>query len=144
MRPLRSRLPKRRPRRLFRPARPRQSRAPPSVIPYSVVRQGALVVVGFSEAAPIGTPALLPRNVTGFVAGAGEARITVVPGAVVKDFRVDNRIVLDVLNPTSALGAAGDPDPLSAAPARSDLKLATALPMPPPRFRFPCLRCRSR
>ncbi len=110
----------------------------PSVVPYSVVRQGALVVVSFGDAAPIGTPALLPRNVTGFVAGAGEARITVVPGAVVKDFRVDNRIVLDVLNPTFAHSVMRDPDPLSAASALSDPKLAAAaLPMPPPSIPLP-------
>ncbi|MGH7161404.1 MAG: hypothetical protein ACREFS_15160, partial [Acetobacteraceae bacterium] len=74
----------------------------PTVVPYQVVRNGAVVLFSFTETAPIGEPARLPSNVVAFAAKPGAAEITLAPGVETRDFRVGNRIVLDVLNPGGA------------------------------------------
>ena len=120
----------------------------PDVVSYSVTRQGTLIVMRFGEAAPIGEPALLPRNVIAFAAKAGEARITVSAGAAVRDFRVEKRIVLDVLDPTAGHRATSGPDPSVAKPSVAKPSLANptladpslaalALPMPAPSIPLP-------
>ncbi|MGH7067556.1 MAG: hypothetical protein ACREFO_10560 [Acetobacteraceae bacterium] len=110
----------------------------PTVVPYKLVRQGAAVVFSFTDAAPIGEPSRLPRNVVAFAAGDGKAEITVAPGAETRDFRVGTRIVLDVLNPGGAEpgGSEADP-PASVAPAADPKSVALNLPMPPPSIPLP-------
>ncbi|MGH7121434.1 MAG: hypothetical protein ACREFP_20995 [Acetobacteraceae bacterium] len=108
----------------------------PAIVPYSVSRQGTLVEMSFATQQPIDAPAELPRNVAGFLATPGEARITIVPGAAIRDFRVDKRIVLDVLNVTRADPQAADADS-AAAMLVADRKPAVALPMPPPAIPLP-------
>ncbi|MGH7076800.1 MAG: hypothetical protein ACREFU_01740, partial [Acetobacteraceae bacterium] len=110
----------------------------PIVVPYQVVRNGAVVVFSFTETAPIGEPERLPRNVVAFTAKPGEAEVTLAPGVETRDFRVGNRIVLDVLNPGGATAAASEVDPPAVATIPADLALAAAhLPMPPPSIPLP-------
>ncbi|MGH7101474.1 MAG: hypothetical protein ACREFJ_03670, partial [Acetobacteraceae bacterium] len=114
----------------------------PTIVPYQAVRNGAVVVLSFAETAPIGEPERLPRNVVAFAAIPGEARVTLAPDVETRDFRVGNRIVLDVLNPGGATAAASAADPPTAAataPAPSvDPRLVAAnLPMPPPSIPLP-------
>lgn len=103
----------------------------PAVIPYSVARQGTLVEMSFATGQPIGAPAELPRNVTGFLATPGEARIIILPGATIRDFRVDKRIVLDVLNVPEADAQVGDSVPSATPLQQADRRLAAAPPVPP-------------
>ncbi|MDA8050199.1 MAG: hypothetical protein M0002_09370 [Rhodospirillales bacterium] len=110
----------------------------PRLVAYNLVRSGTLVVLTFVDAASIGEPDRLPPNVRAFVAKRGEARVTIVPGAAVRTFRVGRRIVLDVLNPTRAVQPGPTGGLARAADPPSPLLLAAAvLPLPPPSIPLP-------
>ena len=97
----------------------------PSRVRFSVNRDGDRLLITFTDPRAIGSPEALPRNVRAATGGAGRAEIVVAAGAQIRPGRIDNRIVIDILDPTpSAESPPPPPAPAAEAPP--------AAPAPPP------------
>jgi hypothetical protein len=94
---------------------------------WNVSRQSDQVTITFETIQTIGPAPYLPRNVVAIKSGDGTAEITVVPGARIRTTRVQEHVVLDVLDPVR-------PSPHPEAAVRlaqpADRHQATALPAP--------------
>ncbi len=98
----------------------------PARTEYHVVQQGQHVLVQFVGGMTIAAPAGVPRNVLGLSGGIGQAEIVITPGSAVRDWRLGDRVVIDVLDQdVSSSGTA--PSTPRVAPA----KMPTAVPAPP-------------
>ncbi len=63
---------------------------------YRVTQQGDHVVVQFIGGVTIGASSAAPHNVLGVTGGAGQAELAVAPGTVIRDWRMGDRVVIDV------------------------------------------------
>ncbi len=92
---------------------------------WHIARNGAQVTLQFDPASTIAAAPSLPRNVVAMSQDAGGVEITVAPGARLRTMRLDNRLVLDVLDPLpeKPLPAAAAPMHLPAKLLRPDLPI---------------------
>ena len=70
-----------------------------------IERDGTQVMLHIATTRPIGPVPGHPRNVQEITAAGGEVRLSVVPGARIRTMRVQNRLVVDVLDPVRATPA---------------------------------------
>jgi hypothetical protein len=68
---------------------------------YSVAREGQRVVVKFTADLAIGQAAATPRNVLGITTGTSQAELTLAPGAILRDWRTGDLVVIDVIDAVS-------------------------------------------
>ena len=94
----------------------------PAGASWTLDRAGDRLTVRFSGAAPV-AGAQPPRNVRTLTAAAGAAELSLAPGAQVRPMRLDNRLVLDLLDPI--------PPSASPAPPESTPTRASAPPAQP-------------
>jgi len=81
-------------------------------VTWHVARNGQQVTLHFDPAGTLAAPPWLPRNVIAMTREANGVEITVAPGAQLRTWRLDDRVVVDVLDPL--------PDkPSQMAPART-------------------------
>jgi cellulose synthase operon protein C len=73
---------------------------------YHVIQQGQHVVVQFAGNVTIGQANAVPRNVLSITGGAGQAEIVVAAGTTVRDWRLGNLVVIDVMDHDAATGKA--------------------------------------
>ena len=73
----------------------------PSRTDYHVTQQGQHVVVQFAGNVTIGAANAVPRNVLSITGGAGQAEIVVAAGTTVRDWRLGNLVVIDVMDGTT-------------------------------------------
>jgi len=102
---------------------------------YRLTRQGEHVVVQFVGNVTIGSAPGMPHNVVGFTGGTGQAELVVAPGTVVRDSRLGNHVVIDVLDADAAPGKPSAAQPASRpapapAPARPKLPEQAKPPTP--------------
>ena len=100
-------------------------------IEYRLTRQDQHVVVQFVGDVTIGSAPGMPHNLVGFTGGAGQADLVVAPGTVVRDWRLGNRVVIDMLDADAAPGKtpAAQPAPASRpAPAPPPARQGAATP----------------
>jgi hypothetical protein len=101
----------------------------PRRVEYRLEEGAGRVVLRFPEGTTIDPRGLRPpRNATALEAAEGGLAITLAPGTRLRHFRLDNRVVVDLLDaaPTPALALA-QPQPPAAVPQRSR-RARTALP----------------
>ena len=110
---------------------------------WHLVRDGDTVSLRFDPGQAIGPPPALPRNVLTMTSGMGRAEITVAAGARLRTMPVQDRLVLDVLDPVPARPLPGALAVLPASPIdRHDPAPATLAEFVAPRLpgRPPLLR----
>src|SRR6185295_3998276 len=79
----------------------------------------------------IGAGSAVPRNVLGLLGGLSQAELIVAPGTVIRDSRIGDRVVIDVLDPGTALDAPpGTSQGQPRTPQPGVAKRATPAPMP--------------
>ena len=98
---------------------------------YRVEEEPGRVVLRFAAPAAIAVESVrrMPRNVAGLAPVEGGFAISTAPGVRVRHFRLDNRIVVDLLDPVAPVPVvAGGPTPraLDARVAAAEPPLATA------------------
>ena len=76
---------------------------------FHVATEGDRVAVTFDGAPSVTSPGALPRNVRSILGGPGSAAVLLGPGARVRSYSVENRVVLDVLDPAPPPRAARPP-----------------------------------
>lgn len=69
----------------------------PSQTDYHISQQGQRVVVLFTGDVTIGAAPRPPRNVIGITGGSGQAELVVAPGTTLRDWRLGDRLVIDIL-----------------------------------------------
>lgn len=89
-----------------------------SRVPYRLTRDNDRIRLQFDKVGPIETTPSHLRNVLGITGGDGEAAIRIVPGARLRQMRMGNEVVIDIL----------DPDPQASLRRRKQ----AAQPAPPP------------
>ncbi len=79
----------------------------PANLGYRLTRQGDQITIEFAESILVASSSAVPANVTAITGGAGKAELAVSPDAVVRDWRLGNRLVIDVsaraVTPTNAV-----------------------------------------
>jgi len=68
-------------------------------VTWHLTRDGEQVTLNFDDTGPIGEAPSRPRNVVAIDPGTGLAEITVIPGARIRTMAVQDRLVVDVLDP---------------------------------------------
>jgi hypothetical protein len=108
----------------------------PSPIDYRVTQQGQRVLVQFTGDVTIGAARGVPRNVVSISGGAAQAELVVAAGTVLHDWRLDNMVVIDVLDhdaardsPAPLQTVATKPPPAN--PARNVPLTPSSTPPPP-------------
>jgi hypothetical protein len=81
---------------------------------YRLERDGAQVVLHFTDQTPIASAARLPRNIAQLSTTPGEATLQVAPGAAVHVMRLGDRIAIDVSDPPAPQSHAPAPQAVSA------------------------------
>lgn len=107
-----------------------------STVPYTVEQAGDRVVVRFGAPARLDLDAARrpPRNVLGVEEEDGAVVIRAVPGVRLRHFRVDNRVVVDLLDPPASRNAETAPEVPPAgrrAPSPPVVEARTPTPAPP-------------
>ena len=100
----------------------------PSRTEYHVTQQGQHVVIQFAGNLTIGRTAGAPHNVLGITSSAGQAEFDVAPGTVLRDWRLGDRVVIDVLDHA----AAAAPPPSQQTAAQPAGGQSTPAPTPKP------------
>ncbi|TCZ63654.1 hypothetical protein [Roseicella aquatilis] len=77
----------------------------PAVTDYTVQQQDERLDLRFPPGSSFALPARLPRNVLGLAPEGSGLRLLLRPGARVKHYRLDSRLVVDVLDPPAAAPA---------------------------------------
>ena len=72
---------------------------------YRLTREGDTVSIRFSAATALGAAPPGPNNVRSLRTTAANAEIVVVPGAILREMRVDGHVVIDVLDPAAQVSA---------------------------------------
>jgi hypothetical protein len=115
----------------------------PSRIDYSVTQDGQRVLVKFIGDVTIGEARGVPRNVVSINGGAAQSELVVAAGTVLHNWRLDNMVVIDVLDHDAARDSpapaktvapkAPATDPArNAPPTPSSAPTPTSPPAPPP------------
>jgi len=77
----------------------------PGPTEYRVTRQGQRVTISFAGDTTIDAAPGVPHNVLGITGGAGRAELVVASGTTVRDWRLGDRLVVDVLDGSAATDA---------------------------------------
>ncbi|MCW3475108.1 hypothetical protein [Limobrevibacterium gyesilva] len=103
------------------------------------VQDGDRLVVRFTPPVPVSAAGRAPRNVQAMTGASGQAELILAPGAQIRRMRLDGRLVVDFLDPTSAprppAAAAKPPAPprrthtVARTPVQSSAKLRVPIPM---------------
>ena len=96
---------------------------------YRLSRDGGQVVLSLRTPTVLVPPAA-PRNVAHISGGTGRLALSLVPGARLRDSRIGNRIVLDVLDPPARPARANPPPAPQAAPPMPPVVAAGPPPKP--------------
>ncbi len=109
----------------------------PSRTDYQVTQQDQHVIVRFGAELKINPAPKPPHNVLNITTGAGEAKLTIAPGAAVRDWRFGDRIVIDVWDAGAAPPLKPQPVPATrvqqAVPATGSAAEAAQSSQAPPR-----------
>lgn len=104
----------------------------PTHTDYHVTQQDQHVVIQFNGGTTIGTVAKVPRNVVSIAGGKGQAELVIAPRTVVRDWRLGDRIVIDVWDQASAPRPREGSSSVVSSGSPPATQQATGPPGPPP------------